>query len=291
MIPGSVAVQGCRGYTEVELTLNFTREMIMINTEVEFTKKFIPGQKVFDTAGYSYLYAAEDPRGGHLVSEIILIQSTTYEGDDFDEHEEEGQLKHLTSIYEAPPKKKLDDDIFALSSDRSAIKNELGGLKSELSQLQRDISSHKAKLEAKISEFPHHENIVKLLNAQRPIVLIGSEEGLIYVDDNPRHREFKVAIDTGDITPLGNWNDYGSDIAFYSLEDAAEYFTQNVPTDYTKLNSTSLYSLSESYKRLGLSIPVGITNRRKEQKQAEIEKITKTAHDSVERIQGQIDNI
>jgi len=118
--------------------------------------EFKKGQSVYDTSGYEYLYS-DKASDGHYVNKITLIQTTSYSGDDFDEHEERGELIVLKEVFSRPPKAKMNKQIKGLSAKKAELSSVVCDLQREERTIKRSISDHQGKLEKEMSKYPHYK--------------------------------------------------------------------------------------------------------------------------------------
>lgn len=118
--------------------------------------EFKKGQSVYDTSGYKYLYS-DKASDGHYVNKITLIQTTSYSGDDFDEHEERGELIVLKEVFSRPPKAKMNKQIKELSAKKAELSSMVCDLQREERAIKRSINDYQGKLEKEMYKYPHYK--------------------------------------------------------------------------------------------------------------------------------------
>lgn len=241
--------------------------------------EFKRGQAVYDVSGYEYLYS-DRASDGHYVNKITLIQTTSYMGDDFDEHQEEGELVFIKEVFSKPPKKKLNAEIKALA----ATKKELADCVYDLERTKKSIVSETVKvkeaLEIQLKSYPHHKMFLHLVNGGDIVIVDTSDWSVINSEHVKGTLQFNVKTGefTGEYEEYYNWDDsvQGSCVAFKSTTEAARSYLKNADLEYEADSSRwndpkNPANMAKKYELFDLPIPhdiVAILKARKEMDEA-----------------------
>ncbi len=258
-------------------------------SEIEFTQN----QTVYGPDGQHYTYHEKAGNDKHYVYEIILIQTTNYHGDDFDEHEEEGQLVIRDKLYAKAPIKCFDQEFEEKREELTKLRNDVTIEGQKLKKVQGDISSHKALLEAELCRYPHHDAMIKLLNVEQPLYRV--RDACLKIDnEDTANNNCTFNFRTGAIkTPASLMDeDSGSDWnLFYDKESAAKFYLSQLTKDGDGLSIYSAEIIKRDCELLGISTPYYINNRIDLLKKQESAKKKIELEGKIEALKTQIANL
>lgn len=254
------------------------------------TDTFSRGQKVYDLNGGEYLYA-DGVEDGHYVNRVVLVQMTTYRGDDFDEDEIEGPLLHLKEVFAAPPKQKINDEITALSVTKSELATHVTDLQREARQLEQKIAGYKDDLEKEMRKYPHHQMFIHAASGG-DLVILEKETGCYHGEGWIKHGKLVFDIATGKFEGIWDASMDGNVrvIAFRNIHDARRHFLQNY--DLT-INERTAESLAARYDALGLPVPQeakdivdGVERRRRDARLEQLRKQLANTQQALETLEA-----
>lgn len=220
-------------------------------------QSFSRGQKVYDEHGGEYLYS-DRVDDGHYANKIILIQSTTYSGDDFDENEEGGEIVLLKNVYASPPTQKINDEIERLSKQKAELATHVTDLQREQRNLSREAETYKDKIASEVRKYQHHQMFLHAAGGGDLVIL----NTKTFCVDDLRGGVLRFDISTGQFD--GTWWDCESGnttfVVFKSLEDAGAYFLSHADTSFEANNrrydsEKNPVLLVKKYQQFGLRIP------------------------------------
>lgn len=222
-------------------------------------EKFTAGDSVYGPCGEAYTYHEATGDGKHYVYEIIRVQTTSYSGDDFEEHEEEGQLLIRDTLYAKAPIQVFDEDFTIKKRELLRLEREVSDTQTQLRTLQGDISSHKKSLEYELSRYPNHDAIIKLLNSELLVFKILEDSYVIKsCDDSDYMCSFNFRNGNIELPPRHKFrSDSYKSRAFYDKITAVEFYKTLLSKidDPTRLDECDLHEIITSCSLISINVP------------------------------------
>jgi hypothetical protein len=198
---------------------------------------FEKGDTVYTPDGTNYYF---DHQAGHhgYVSPIIIIQTTSYHGDDFDEHEEVADHMipiELTRLSKTPWVRKVHEETAAAVKEKQAvlddINKQIGAANTEMRDTKQRLEAHRKDLEQQTiilaRRFQWVKDFMRLIGEDETAVLTLGE-GVPY---QCKPHDIRLKMDTEDKNKwhyLGMYDDGEEHLRVFATEDEAKRHVWNL---------------------------------------------------------------
>lgn len=217
---------------------------------------FEEGEEVYDTHGQRLIYEHGTPDGKHVVRTIIIVQTTSYSGDDFDEHETDGHLEFRDEVFDKPPVAAFDSRILERKKEAELIRASIDADKRELQRIRGEMRTVKSRLENELAQYPNHQALIALLDKKVPKYSIDKETLSFSSDTNRKVLTFDLNKGSMESDFVETWNYKEVHLhVFFTRDDAEEWTVSTFRAAKDLSTDKDLKKWHRLHKDLGLELP------------------------------------